>query len=32
MGPFVITGRLRILGWFAVAVIAAAVTAMFALL
>jgi Mn2+/Fe2+ NRAMP family transporter len=32
MGPFVVTGRLRALGWFAVAVIAAAVAAMFALL
>jgi len=32
MGPFVVTGRLRVLGWFAVAVIAAAVAAMFALL
>src|SRR6185436_7286915 len=32
MGPFVITLRLRLLGWFAVAVIAAAVAAMFALL
>jgi len=32
MGPFVVTGRLRVLGWFAVGVIAAAVAAMFALL
>ena len=32
MGPFVITWRLRLLGWFAVGVIAAAVAAMFALL
>jgi Mn2+/Fe2+ NRAMP family transporter len=32
MGPFVVTGRLRALGWFAVGVIAAAVAAMFALL
>jgi len=32
MGPFVVTGRLRALGWFAVVVIAAAVAAMFALL
>jgi Mn2+/Fe2+ NRAMP family transporter len=32
MAPFVVTGRLRVLGWFAVAVIAAAVAAMFALL
>jgi Mn2+/Fe2+ NRAMP family transporter len=32
MGPFVVTGRLRVLGWFAVGVIAAAVAAMIALL
>jgi hypothetical protein len=32
MGPFVVTGRLRVLGWFAVGVIAAAVAAMFVLL
>jgi Mn2+/Fe2+ NRAMP family transporter len=32
MGPFVITLRLRLLGWFAVGVIAAAVAAMIALL
>jgi NRAMP (natural resistance-associated macrophage protein)-like metal ion transporter len=32
MGPFVVTLRLRLLGWFAVGVMAAAVTAMFALL
>jgi Mn2+/Fe2+ NRAMP family transporter len=31
MGPFVITLRLRLLGWFAVGVMAAAVAAMFAL-
>jgi NRAMP (natural resistance-associated macrophage protein)-like metal ion transporter len=31
MGPFVVTGRLRVLGWFAVGVIAAAVAAMFLL-
>jgi Mn2+/Fe2+ NRAMP family transporter len=32
MGPFVITLRLKLLGWFAVAVMGAAVAAMFALL
>jgi NRAMP (natural resistance-associated macrophage protein)-like metal ion transporter len=32
MGPFVITLRLKLLGWFAVAVIGAAVLAMFALI
>src|SRR4051812_3994104 len=32
MGPFVVTGRLRVLGWFAVGVMAAAVAAMFVLL
>jgi len=32
MGPFVITLRLRLLGWFAVGVIGAAVAAMFALI
>lgn len=32
MGPFVITRRLKLLGWFAVAVMAAAVAAMFVLL
>lgn len=32
MGPSVITGRLRVLGWFAVGVIAAAGAAQFALL
>ena len=32
MGPFVITLRLKLLGWFAVGVMAAAVAAMFALL
>jgi NRAMP (natural resistance-associated macrophage protein)-like metal ion transporter len=32
MGPFVITLRLKLLGWFAVAVMAAAVAAMFVLL
>jgi NRAMP (natural resistance-associated macrophage protein)-like metal ion transporter len=31
MGPFVVTGRLKVLGWFAVGVIAAAVAAMFLL-
>jgi len=32
MGPFVVTRRLKLLGWLAVAVMAAAVAAMFALL
>jgi len=32
MGPFVVTGRLRALGWFATAVMAAAVIAMFVLM
>src|SRR5439155_857400 len=32
MGPFVVSRRLKLLGWFAVAVMAAAVGAMFALL
>jgi len=32
MGPFVIKRRLKFLGWLAVAVMAAAVAAMFALL
>jgi hypothetical protein len=32
MGPFVVTLRLKVLGWLAVGVIAGAVTAMLALL
>ena len=32
MGPFVVTRRLRILGWFATGVMAFAVVAMFATL
>jgi Mn2+/Fe2+ NRAMP family transporter len=32
MGPFVVSGRLKALGWLAVAVMALAVVAMFALM